>query len=165
MKKGKGKIKEISRSVDGVLNIHDIIVHSYGGQRFISLHVEVDEKIPIEKYHKIADTVEKDITTQMHAEVVTHVDPVSNTGSAVNKITDIITNVLIDFEFKDKFQDLRVMGEDEIKSIMFEIPTPYNYTDNYKLEKSLKNALLKEFHKCEIKVEFKQQIIYNWFEG
>ena len=155
------EIKEISRSVDGVLNVHDIIVHSYGGHRFISLHVEVDEKIHVEKFHKIADTVEKHITSQMHAEVVTHVDPVSNTGSTVNKINRIISKVLTDFELKDNFQDLRVMGESEITSIMFEVPTPHNYTENSRLEIELKNALLNEFHKCEIKIEFKHQIIYN----
>ena len=28
--------------VDGVLGVHDITVHSYGQDKFISLHIEID---------------------------------------------------------------------------------------------------------------------------
>ncbi len=155
------EITKISKTVDGVLNVHDIIVHTYGGHKYISLHVEVDEQLPVEKFHTIADGVEKKITTQMHAEVVTHVDPVTNTGKAVNKISMLINHVLNDFGLTGGFQDLRVMGVDDISSIMFEIPLPAEYNKQSDLESELNKSLLNVYSDCEIKIEFKNQILYN----
>ena len=47
-------------------------MHSYGGSRFISLHIEVDEKLTSDHYHRIADTVEKKIGYKF--DIITELD-------------------------------------------------------------------------------------------
>lgn len=70
------KISQISLSVPGVLNIHDIYVHDYNTNKVISLHVEVNDNLLADVAHEIATTVEEKIKEKTHAYNVTaHIDP------------------------------------------------------------------------------------------
>ena len=46
-------------NVKGVLNTHDIIVHQYGFNKYISLHIEVKDDNSADELHFIADEVER----------------------------------------------------------------------------------------------------------
>jgi cation diffusion facilitator family transporter len=70
------KISQISLSVPGVINIHDIYVHDYNTNKVISLHVEVNDNLLADVAHEIATTVEEKIKEKTHAYNVTaHIDP------------------------------------------------------------------------------------------
>jgi cation diffusion facilitator family transporter len=70
------KISEISLSVPGVINIHDIYVHDYNTNKVISLHIEVNNNLSADEAHEIATTVEEKIKEKTHAYNVTaHIDP------------------------------------------------------------------------------------------
>ena len=97
----------------------------------------------------------------MNAEVVTHIDPVSISGEDVKKISTILGKILNNYNLKQGFHDLRVVGEDIITSIMFEVPLPHNFEKKTQLEEELNIALISEFRNCDIKIECKQQILYN----
>ena len=43
------KIRKIALSVDKVLGVHDIILHNYGNDMYVSLHIEIDEKKQLQK--------------------------------------------------------------------------------------------------------------------
>ena len=67
LNKARGIAKGVK--VDGVSNVQDIIIHTYGAQKFISLHLEIDEDKSSEKMHDIADQVEKKLSTEMAKDV------------------------------------------------------------------------------------------------
>jgi len=70
------KISQISLSVPGVINMHDIYVHDYNTNKIISLHVEVNDNLLADVAHEIATTVEEKIKEKTHAYNVTaHIDP------------------------------------------------------------------------------------------
>ena len=51
-------ICEMATSYDGVLGIHDLVVHNYGpGRVFASLHVEVDSDQNLLESHDIIDNM------------------------------------------------------------------------------------------------------------
>ena len=79
-------IKTLGKQVKDVSNVHDIVVHSYGAHRFISLHIEIDEGMSPENMHNVADSVEKLLSDEMEADVVTHVDPVTVEGEEISII-------------------------------------------------------------------------------
>jgi DNA helicase IV len=55
------KVVSKIRSYDGVLGIHDLVVHSYGENKtFISVHVEVDADGNITESHDVIDNIEAD---------------------------------------------------------------------------------------------------------
>ncbi len=75
------KISQISLSVPGVINIHDIYVHDYNTNKVISLHVEVNDNLLAAAAHEIATTVEEKIKEKTHAYNVTaHIDPKERKG-------------------------------------------------------------------------------------
>ncbi|MCX6087806.1 MAG: cation diffusion facilitator family transporter [Caldiserica bacterium] len=75
------KISQISLSVPGVINIHDIYVHDYNTNKVISLHVEVNDNLLADVAHEIATTVEEKIKEKAHAYNVTaHIDPKERKG-------------------------------------------------------------------------------------
>ena len=52
------KIREIALSVDRALGVHDIFMHNYGHDTYVSLHVEIDAKKTAAEAHNISEEVE-----------------------------------------------------------------------------------------------------------
>ncbi|PMH46250.1 divalent metal cation transporter FieF [Vibrio sp. 10N.286.49.B3] len=71
-------IRQISLAVDGVLGVHQLRTRMAGATRFIQLHLELDDHIPLIEAHQISDQVEADlIATFHHADILIHQDPYS----------------------------------------------------------------------------------------
>jgi cation diffusion facilitator family transporter len=151
------EIFTLANEIEGVYNIHDIVVHSYGVHKYISLHVEVSENQTAEQMHQIADAVEHHLAKQLHADVVTHTDPVTIDGKDVLFIRNLINSTLEKFQIKYTVQDLRIVGKDKIESILFEIPIEF---ENDNLD-SIKNALIDNLHATysdsAVNIKFKTQ--------
>ena len=151
-------IKSIGMRVENVSNIHDIVVHSYGAHRFISLHIEIAEGKSPESMHDIADRVENLISDELEADVVTHVDPVTVEGKEISSIKNIIRRNLELFGLGNSFQDLRIVKNHQIESILFQVPVPveFNQKDEFKEKCSLE--LIQTYPNSEIMIEFKSQM-------
>ena len=48
------KIRQIVTLLDGVLGAHDIIIHSYGKDQFVSMHIDINANETPERAHDIA---------------------------------------------------------------------------------------------------------------
>lgn len=70
------QIQSIAASVSGVQGVHDVLVHSYGDARLISLHIEVDASLSLLAAHAMAEEVERRIARETSAKVIVHTDPV-----------------------------------------------------------------------------------------
>jgi len=153
------QIRQLALSVQRVYNVHDIIVHRYGSHHFISLHVEVDERLNSEAMHSVADRVEKRIAHKLTAEVVTHVDPVIVNGETVENIREIIHQQMESHNIPGVVQDLRFVEDNEVESILFQIPVSVNFTDKAQLEKDIRRELSGMYPSSEIRMDFIPQII------
>ncbi len=72
------QIKETSLSVEGVLGVHQLRTRRSGPIRFIQLHLELEDNIPLIEAHRISDEVEaKLISVFPDADVLIHQDPYS----------------------------------------------------------------------------------------
>lgn len=70
------RIKDAVLSVPGVLNLHDIIIHDYHNDKFISLHIEVEDDLTAKKAHSIALEVQDLLKEQLKtANISVHIDP------------------------------------------------------------------------------------------
>ncbi len=59
------KILEIAQRVQGVRGVHNVSTHKTRGKMFSDLHVMVDRDIDLKSAHKISETVEEDIHSQI----------------------------------------------------------------------------------------------------
>lgn len=65
-------------SVEGVLGAHDLRTRMSGPVRFIQVHIELDDHLPLVEAHKISDEVESKLDTLFpHSDVLIHQDPIS----------------------------------------------------------------------------------------
>jgi len=75
-------IDSITRKIktyDGVLGIHDVVVHDYGpGRRHASAHVELSGNIDPMVSHELIDGIEKYFLQEENIHLVIHYDPVKD---------------------------------------------------------------------------------------
>ena len=61
-----GKIKDMVLSYDGILGVHDLIVHEYGpGKVFASLHAEVSVEEDVLESHALIDGIENELSRKL----------------------------------------------------------------------------------------------------
>jgi len=72
------QILAIARAHPSVLGVHDLRTRRSGRLRFVQLHLELDDGLPLTQAHAVADEVEERILAILpHAEVIIHQDPVT----------------------------------------------------------------------------------------
>jgi cation diffusion facilitator family transporter len=157
-KKTIKNIKEYAMQVAEVSNVHDIVVHSYGAHRFISLHIEIAEGKSPESMHEIADNVEKLLSEELEADVITHVDPVTIDGEEISVVKGIIMENQKLFGLHESIQDLRIVKNHHVESILFQIPVPVEFNKQEKFSKKCSENLGDKYPDCKIDIEFKSQM-------
>lgn len=68
------KIEDIVISFKLVKGVHGIEVHSYGDNRIISLHIEMQPFLSLKQAHEVADSIEKKIREEKLGRCTVHVD-------------------------------------------------------------------------------------------
>lgn len=74
----RDEISRLTTSVSGVHGLHDLRTRQSGQLRFIQLHIELDDDLPLRRAHAIADEVEALLLKAFPAsDVIIHMDPIS----------------------------------------------------------------------------------------
>lgn len=74
-------IQQIASTMPGVHGIHDLRTRQSGQMRFIQLHLELDDQLPLVEAHRIADTVEALLQKAFPvSDIIIHMDPLSALG-------------------------------------------------------------------------------------
>ncbi len=140
-------IRQAAIGIDGVLGTHDITVHSYGSDKFTSVHIEVDAQQPTLKTHDIAEAVEVVINTELNVNPTVHIDPVYTDHPLINEIKDFLQADLKNESVITSFHDVRIVDTDNHKVILFGMnlnpgATPRERKDRFE---ELKNKLEDRF--------------------
>lgn len=135
-------IKNRVFSKEGILGIHDMMVHNYGpGRCVVTFHAEVPENMPVEKAHEIIDDLERELAEELGIFAVVHMDPVNVNDVEVNKTRMELERVIQEFPEILSFHDLRIVGRGERKNVIFDIVVSHNVKVDG--EKVLKQKLIK----------------------
>lgn len=122
------EVANIVLSHDGIIGIHDMIVHNYGpGREFVSLHAEVPSDGNMVEIHDTIDNIEHDILQEMGCLATIHMDPVdvrdeftANVKKRVKEIIEAIDPVIT-------FHDFRMVSGPTHTNVIFDIMVPYGY--------------------------------------
>ena len=107
---------------DGVIGIHDLMVHNYGpGRVFASVHIEIDADSDIMECHDMIDNIERDLSRDLKIHLVVHMDPVKLDDPLVNKMKEILSSELEPIEGVHGLHDLRVVPGPTHTNIIFDI--------------------------------------------
>jgi cation diffusion facilitator family transporter len=125
------KIRETAKSVDGVEDVHEIIVHDYGNMVTISLHLEIPEKYGPIEIHDITERCEAKLRVTFRGETTAHSDPLLEPTPEIQAIQDGFKKALEDFPEIIGFHDFRVVAESKkLKIIIADIDTAENFPES-----------------------------------
>lgn len=105
------KIRLTAKSVEGVEDVHEIIVHDYGSMYLISLHAEIPERLGPAEMHEIAERSEGKLREIFGGEVVCHTDPLMERTPEIQAIETRFKSALKTFPQILGYHDFRVIAE------------------------------------------------------
>lgn len=74
----RAQIEQLAISVPGVNGVHDLRTRQSGQMKFIQLHLELDDQLPLVYAHALADQAEAAIRQMFpQADIIIHMDPMS----------------------------------------------------------------------------------------
>ena len=127
-------IRKISLNVEGVIGVHDIAVHSYGKDKFASIHVEIDEQEDQMDAHLISENVEKTLNKKLGVSPTVHVDPVSITDPKTKKVKKYLIENFSDHDIISSFHDIRVVDTNKHHVILFGVDVKPNLSKSIVIE-------------------------------
>lgn len=115
-------------SYDGIVNIHDLVVHNYGPNRyFASVHAEVDAKEDIMKSHDLIDNIERDFAREFDISLVIHLDPVITDDEEINGLRSMTDKIVKSIDERLTMHDFRVVKGETHTNLIFDVVVPVDY--------------------------------------
>lgn len=131
------QVNDIVMSYDGVLGIHDMIVHNYGpGRILISLHAEVPADGDLLTLHDMIDVIEHKLRDTLHCSAVIHMDPVCVGDEETEHLKELVTGCLKEISPSISIHDFRIVKGPTHTNVIFDIAVPYDFpmTDDALIE-------------------------------
>ena len=108
-----------------VLGFHDLMVHDYGpGQRFASLHVEMDAREDPLECHELIDDMERECYLSHNVHLVIHYDPVITDNPELNELKERVSGLLTRFDERLQLHDFRMTQGKRHMNLVFDVPLP-----------------------------------------
>lgn len=103
------KVKNMILEDPNVIEVHDIVLHSYGPQKiYATAHAEVDGKSDLVSIHNGIDTIERKVAKELNIELVTHVDPVILDDKRTEKYRHLLEEVIHSINPHWSMHDFRI---------------------------------------------------------
>ena len=121
-------IKKTVDDVPEILDVHDLIVHSYGAHRiFVSMHVEIPATLTLLEAHEIVDRLERKLQSQFQISVTLHVDPVIIGDKDFDEHRELAEKILADIDTRLSLHDFRVVPYKTGRKLIFDVAVPWNF--------------------------------------
>lgn len=140
------RINEIVMSYDGIMGIHDLIVHNYGpGRVLISLHAEIPSDGDILTMHDMIDLIEHDLQRQLHCSAVIHMDPVLVGNEETDRLKAFAVECVKTIDAQLSLHDFRIVQGPTHTNMIFDVVAPYKFpmTDS-QLTEAVNHAITRE---------------------
>ena len=128
-----------------VLGYHDLMVHDYGpGQRFASMHVEMDQKEDPLLCHELIDNLERRCLQEHNVHLVIHYDPVVTGDEEMDRLKAVVEQVLREMDSQISIHDFRMVRGTGHTNLIFDIALPAQWMPKQKQVKQALDAALAE---------------------
>lgn len=108
-----------------VLGFHDLLVHDYGpGQRFGSLHVEMDRAEDPILCHDIIDNLERQCLVEHNIHLSIHYDPIVTGDESLNTMRQTVLDILHQMDPQLSVHDFRMVKGVKHTNLVFDIVLP-----------------------------------------
>lgn len=140
-------ITERILSYENITGVHDLIVHNYGvGRCLASVHVEIPASIDIMTIHNTIDEAEREISRELKVHLVIHMDPICIETEEIATAREEVEKIINSHPSIKSIHDFRIVGNGDIKNLIFDI-----VVHNYKINNDLSEDDLKDYINKAIK--------------
>lgn len=121
----QGLIVDYIKDQPKVLGYHDLMVHDYGpGQRFASLHVEMDYKEDPMVCHELIDDMERECMESHGIHLVIHYDPIVTDDPELNRLRALVQELLKAMDPRLLTHDFRMVPGEGHTNLIFDVALP-----------------------------------------
>ena len=120
-------IEDKIMSYDGVIGVHDLIVHDYGPNRcFVRAHAEASANTDIMESHDLMDVIERDIHAEMGLNITLHMDPIVTDDEQVNAARELVGSVVKSIDEALSMHDFRMVSGPHHTNLIFDVVAPFS---------------------------------------
>ena len=129
-----------------VLGFHDLMVHDYGpGQRFASLHVEMDMREDPLYCHELIDDMERECLRSHNVHLVIHYDPVVTDDPERDRLKERCQALLQQRDERLSLHDFRMVQGRRHMNLIFDVALPSGlHSQRRDIPKEMEEALRRE---------------------
>ena len=167
------KIAKFILSYDNVIDIHDLVIHEYGGShRFATVHVEVSAYEDWVKNHEIIDQMEQRAREELNLELVVHMDPIigKEDNPKIYRMQEEVRSVVKDYNEHFDIHDFRLLNSYTKPLILFDVDVPSNTkASNEEINSVLTKRILDLVPQGKVRFRIDRQVFSptprrNWTE-
>jgi cation diffusion facilitator family transporter len=134
-------------SYDGVIGLHDLMVHSYGPNKwYASVHVEVPSDQDLLKSHDIIDTIEKDVLAEWDIHLVIHMDPIVTDDELTNTVRGKVEQIIKELDPSLSMHDFRMVTGPTHSNLIFDVLLSVSYKER---DEKIRDKIQKEVYKID----------------
>lgn len=122
-------VKMVSSEILGfdsrILGIHDLVVHDYGpGQRFASVHAELDYKTDVIAVHELLDNIERMFKEKHNIQMVIHYDPLVTDDAEMDHMKCFLMEKITQIDKRLHMHDFRMVRGLSHTNLIFDLVIP-----------------------------------------
>lgn len=135
-------IQKTVLSYEGVVGIHDLIVHDYGpGRVIVSLHAEVPEDQSITTSHDVIDNIEVALLEKYHILACIHLDPVDTDNPETLQLKEKAISLMNGVDESLTLHDFRVVNGDTHTNLLFDLVVPHTCKNPEEKAQQMRDAV------------------------
>ena len=137
----RAQIVELVSACPEVLGYHDLMVHDYGpGQRFASMHVEMDQQADPLACHELIDNLERACLRSYNVHLVLHYDPVVTGDAQLERMRTLVLELLQQQDGRITIHDFRMVQGKGHTNLIFDMALPADLMGDHKKIKTQLDA-------------------------
>ncbi len=120
------RLEKLVMSYDGVVGIHDLVLHTYGHSKVIgSLHAEVPADVDVMHSHDTIDLIERQVKEQLGIEISIHMDPIIN-DERTHGLREMTSAIVAGICDGATIHDFRIVDGPSHTNLIFDVLLPRN---------------------------------------
>lgn len=139
-------LEEVLLSYEGILGVHDMIIHDYGpGRKFVTVHLEVDARVDIIDSHELIDRIERDVEKEEGFQLTIHMDPLLTDDSKTNRLKEFTQRLVEEIDENYSVHDFRIIHSDRSTNLVFDVLVPASDKESDReIEEKIRKRIARE---------------------
>ena len=151
------KLRAMVLRHDGILGIHDLLIHDYGpGRCFASAHVELSAEEDPLICHDLIDHLECDALRELNVHLVIHHDPVAVNDAEWGRLRELVEKLARQVDERLSVHSFRLVRRRGMPRLVFDLAVPYGM-DQEQVRLTLRERMVEDGITNPVTIRFDEE--------